>query len=250
MRIGKYSYKAVLAVLFLMGSANAIAATQLFKDKLLNCNPWNGFYITGQLGEAFNQTDWSYKNANFFNTLGATVLGNDFNADPYGLTVGGSGGFNYQTGPLVLGLEGGYLNTDLQQTNENPFFPTTESYTTYVHWMTTAKARVGYAVQQWLFSLNGGYAGSKVYLSILDAGAGIKANSSPWANGWTIGTSVDYKVSKHVALGVSYDYVKMYINNETISCPSCGTGVGFGTPVVDGDIQTQLVMAHLSYLFN
>lgn len=249
MRIGKYSYQTAMAALLLAGSVNALANTQLFKEKLINCNPWNGFYISGQLGSSWNTTDWNYTNANFFNTSGATLLGDDFSSSNWGKTVGANAGFNYQTGNLLLGIDGGYVNTDLNETNPNPFFPATESFTTYLHYITTAKARVGYALKKWLFNVNGGWAGGSVFLSIQDPGAAVKANTTQWANGWTVGTGIDYKVSKHVALGVAYDYVKLSVNNATVTCPSCGTGVGLGTPTVDGDVKTQLVSARLSYLF-
>jgi hypothetical protein len=44
-------------------------------------------------------------------------------------------------------------------------------------------------------------------------------------------------------------YADISIGGQSVACPLCGTGIGFGTPVVDGDIRVQSVMARLSVLF-
>ena len=52
-----------------------------------------------------------------------------------------------------------------------------------------------------------------------------------------------------ISLGVGYSYIDLSLDGKSVTCPSCGTGVGFGTPIVDGDIRVQTVMARLSFLF-
>jgi hypothetical protein len=37
------------------------------------------------------------------------------------------------------------------------------------------------------------------------------------------------------------------VDHEPITCPQCGTGVGFGTPILDGDIQVQSMMARVTF---
>jgi hypothetical protein len=64
------------AALFLTLSTNVLAGG------------WEGFYIGGQYGKAKSRTDWTYANANYFNTSGATVLGSDFNVNSTG-NIGG-----------------------------------------------------------------------------------------------------------------------------------------------------------------
>jgi hypothetical protein len=52
-----------------------------------------------------------------------------------------------------------------------------------------------------------------------------------------------------ITLGIVYSYADISIGGQSVACPLCGTGIGFGTPVVDGDIRVQSVMARLSVLF-
>ncbi|MBC8013724.1 MAG: hypothetical protein H7X74_06570 [Methyloceanibacter sp.] len=35
---------------------------------------WSGFYVGAQVGGAWSETDWRYKNPNWFNTLGPIVV--------------------------------------------------------------------------------------------------------------------------------------------------------------------------------
>src|SRR5258708_17267006 len=64
---------------------------------------WTGFYLGGELG--WIQTDPKY-------TTGALLLGTPFvvtsGSDKNGLTYGILGGYNYQVGQLVLGVEGDF----------------------------------------------------------------------------------------------------------------------------------------------
>jgi hypothetical protein len=50
-----------------------------------------------------------------------------------------------------------------------------------------------------------------------------------------------------ISLGVVYNYVDLSVDGESVTCPLCGTGVGFGTPIVNGDLRVQSVMARLSF---
>ena len=65
---------------------------------------WTGFYLGGELG--WIQTKPEY-------TTGALLLGAPFvvtsGSDKNGLTYGVLGGYNYQVGQLVLGVEGDFV---------------------------------------------------------------------------------------------------------------------------------------------
>jgi hypothetical protein len=45
---------------------------------------WDGFYVGGQLGGAWSDTDWRYDNHNWFNTIGPALVGTDFDIDVAG----------------------------------------------------------------------------------------------------------------------------------------------------------------------
>jgi outer membrane immunogenic protein len=209
---------------------------------------WQGYYIGGQIGKASSRSSWKYENANYFNTLGSTVVGNDFNLNTNGKYRGGYVGFNYQMDSFILGIEASALNTDLDASILSPFFPASDHYNSQLRWITTIKARLGYAYNQWLVSLTGGWARGSVAVTLNDVIANVRANKTQVANGWTVGPAIDYKFTNNFSVGLEYDYTKLKMNNQTISCASCvGSGAGFGVPLVDSVIKIQAVTARLSY---
>src|SRR5680860_493004 len=149
---------------------------------------WGGFYVGGQLGGAWSEADWDYANNNWFNTVGATRVISTFDMDGSGVLGGGQAGFNYQTGALLLGLEGSLTGADLGNTIRSPFFPASDSYHIELDWLTTVTGRVGYAFDRWLAYGKAGWAGADVGLTLFDKGTPVRASGNAWANGWTVVT--------------------------------------------------------------
>lgn len=210
---------------------------------------WGGFYIGGQVGGAWSTLDWRFDNPNYFNTLGPNLLGTDFDQDARGVMGGGQVGFNYQTGAWVFGVEGSAAAADLNDSIPSPFFPGFDTYTTDVRWLSTVTGRVGYARDRWLLYAKGGWAGADIRLNLFEANTGIRASSTDWVNGWTVGGGAEYALGRRLSLAVEYDYIGLDTDGWTLPCAGCGTGVGGGTPVVDGDIAIQSVTARLNYRF-
>ena len=77
----------------------------------------------------------------------------------------------------------------------------------------------------------------------------MRANSSDFAKGWTVGGGGEYAIGRNVSLGVEYHYSDLDQDRWRISCPTCPSGVGGGVPVVDGDIKVQSLTARLNYRF-
>ena len=233
------------AILFLLAAPASAGAMSAAPSGPL----WDGFYVGGEVGGAWSKLDWTFTNPNYFNTLGATLLGSDFSHSASGAIGGAFAGYNYQAGPWVLGVEISVAASKFKRTKPSPFFPTIDTYTSKINWLTTATGRVGYAWDRWLVFAKGGWAGADVELTLYDIPLGVRADSKTWANGWTVGGGLDYRLNNSVTLGVVYSYVDLSVDGESVNCPLCGTGVGFGTPIVNGDIRVQSVMARLSYLF-
>lgn len=211
---------------------------------------WDGFFIGLEAGGVWNDSDWTYDNANWYNTAGPVLLGSDFESSTSGVAGGAFLGFNHQAGPLILGVEGSVLDADLFTAFYSPFYPTEDKYNIKTSYFVMAKARIGYPFYQWLIYINGGWAGGPADLTLKDTVHDIKASSSPWVNGWTVGAGLSYKLSQYFSAGLAYDFIQLNMNNESISCDACGTGVGFGTPIVSGDISTQAWTIRMSYFFN
>jgi outer membrane immunogenic protein len=212
---------------------------------------WSGFYLGGQLGGAWSEADYRFTNANFFNTLGPVVLGRDFGFDADGVIGGGQLGYNYQTGRWVLGVEGSLGGAALDAAQPSPFFPTLDRYSTETGLIATVTGRVGYAHGRWLAYGKGGWAGADIELTMLDRTSPVRANSSRWADGWTGGGGLEYAIGRALSLGVEYNFIGLETGAWRLRCPGCGTDTlaGFGTPVVDGDVDIQSVTARVNYRF-
>jgi outer membrane immunogenic protein len=210
---------------------------------------WSGLYLGGQLGGGWSNVDWTQLNANYFDTLGPTVVGTNSDTKDSGILGGVFGGYNHQVGDWVFGLELAATATgaDVQGAQASPFFPAIDTFRTQIDWLGTLAGRVGYAWDRWLVYGRGGWAGGDVTLTLNDQGALVRASKDTWVNGWTLGAGVEYRLWRCVALGLAYDYVELNLDGETVTCPRCGTGAGFGTPIIDSDIRLQSVMARVSF---
>jgi outer membrane immunogenic protein len=210
---------------------------------------WNG-NVGIQIGASRSHADWDFVNPNYFDTLGPILVENDFNLKSNGAMGGVHLGFDYQIDHLLFGIEGAISKTDLEVEQPSVFFPLSDINTTDIRWYSTVTGRIGYGVNKWLAYVNGGWAGADVHLSMHDNQASILASSSFWSNGWVLGGGINYEFLPCLVGGIAYEVVKLDSDDKTIDCPDCGTGIGGGTPVVDGDLTIHTIMVRLSYLFN
>jgi outer membrane immunogenic protein len=235
------------------GAALIVAGTAFAALALSNARAddarWSGFYSGAQLGGAWSDDAWRYQNANYFNTLGPTVVGNGFGQNTSGVIGGILGGYNYRVGSWVLGGELTASAANMRDEQPSPFFPKLDATTNEIKWLTTATGRLGYVWDRWLVYAKGGWAGGEVRLTAVDISAGVTADDKQWANGWTIGAGGEYMLTDGISLGVGYDYADLSINNQSATCPGCAgpPSLGFGTPIVDADIKVQSVMVRLGF---
>ena len=64
-------------------------------------------------------------------------MGTNFDIEPSGILGGHQAGFNYQTRPWVIDVEGSVAGADLDGAIRSPFFPTSDSYSADVNFLTT-----------------------------------------------------------------------------------------------------------------
>ncbi|MFG3756817.1 outer membrane protein, partial [Klebsiella pneumoniae] len=81
---------------------------------------------------------------------------------PTGAVYGGQIGYNWQLSSWVIGLEAQFNGTSLKRTDTSIFFPATDSLRAKVDFTTTVTGRVGYALNNWLPYIKGGYAGAQL----------------------------------------------------------------------------------------
>ena len=113
---------------------------------------WGGFYVGGNFGLGLA------RDRSNFSTGGVTFATAD--TALFGAVGGGQAGFNWQTGPLVVGVEG-----DFEWSNPKGSIstqcavcvpPANASLEHDIDWFGTARARIGYGAAGWLAYATGG----------------------------------------------------------------------------------------------
>jgi opacity protein-like surface antigen len=156
---------------------------------------WTGLYIGGFLGVDWGYTNW--QSPDFPNSVKPRFAG----------VIGGGGlGYNYQTGPLVLGVEGdfGWTNAIGGRACPNNFF---FSCNVDINWLSTVTGRVGVAsLDRLLLYIKGGLALGEVAATgrcntgsettIFGPVEGCPAQSTTKTSaGWTIGAGSEFALT-------------------------------------------------------
>ncbi len=155
-------------------------------------NIWQGFYagLNGGYGWGDNGNTIYYSDGK-----------SSERAQPQGGFGGGQIGYNFQSGPLVYGLETDFEGGDLSAHSGD--LSSKES----VDWFGTVRGRLGYAFGHVLVYGTGGFAYGDVRQKAFD-GADLLSNSSTQA-GWVAGGGVEYKISPAWSLKGEYQYIDL-----------------------------------------
>jgi outer membrane immunogenic protein len=136
---------------------------------------------------------------------------------PGGVIGGGEAGFNWQNGPFVFGAEmdlSGWSLSDSAAVTVPGIAPgrtITATTSTSSNWLLTARARAGFASSNWLFFVTSGLALSNVsfaqsiYFSVTQSTQAGAASATE--AGWTVGTGIEYALSRNWSLKGEYLYV-------------------------------------------
>jgi outer membrane immunogenic protein len=134
-------------------------------------------------------------------------------AKPSGVAGGITGGYNWQSGPIVFGLE-----TDLQATGADDRFA---SYKFSNPWFGTVRGRIGYAFNNVLLYGTAGLA----YGSLQAEQFGLQQSQT--AVGWTAGVGAEVGIYQNWTAKIEYLYVDLSSNNYTLT--NATNGLDFGT---------------------
>jgi len=221
-----------------------------------NNNPWTGIELGVQGGVSNGKVDWRYTNPNYFNTLGPEIIGTDFTLQDKGAMAGVHAGFNFQSACWVYGIEANASYTDIKEVDTGSFFPfgtffpAIDTYENEIRWYATGTALFGYTHNNWLLYGILGWAGADLHLHVSDSQAGIVAATTHWSNGWVWGGGMKYKLTPCLSAGIAFEVVKLSEGNTSLTCQSCGTGEGFGVPIVTNHTTIETVKAYINYFFN
>jgi len=161
----------------------------------LNAYSWAGPYIGGNLG---------YEWGNVSNNP----------TKPSGFAGGVQAGYNWQTGPWVLGVEGDIQGTAADDT----FAPWKFSNP----WFGTLRGRAGYAISNVLFYGTGGLAFGEL------TGQTFGLSESHTTAGWTLGLGAEVGLAPHWSAKVEYLYVDLS-SSQFVTVTNASNGYRFGT---------------------
>ena len=232
---------AALTALIVGGVANAadIPARMLVKAPVVVAPiyNWSGFYVGIEGGGGWGRSQ-------HFTSAVPIDFSGTFNVN--GGLIGGTAGYNWQTGAFVLGVEGDFSYTSIKGSTRGiqaPFCPdgtALANCTTSLRNFGTARARVGYAWDRYLPYVTGGLAFGQIYGASDpgDVNSGTKTKA-----GWTIGAGIEAALSRNWSAKIEY----LYADFGTVN------GLFNRNPGVfpfDVKLNADIVRAGLNYRFN
>jgi outer membrane immunogenic protein len=191
---------------------------------------WTGFYLGGHIGGIWSRTDLSDPTG-----LGFAAPGSSFSDNGSGFLGGVQGGYNWQAGNWVFGIQGDASWTGLSATTTTPLAPAV-SLNDKVDWLATATGRLGYA---WNNVLLYGKGGAAWVHNNYSASGGVVASGGSTRTGWTAGGGLEYGFARNWTGFVEYDYIGLGSNTVTLS----------GAVPVGVKQNLSLVKAGLNYRF-
>lgn len=179
---------------------------------------WSGFYLGLNAGYGFGESDWQNPAVSM---------------EPTGAVVGGTIGYNLQTGTWVWGLEADIAWSGMK----DDIACGGGTCSTEAKWFGTARGRLGYAGwNNWLPYLTAGAAFAGVEASNTVAGS-----ASETMIGWTVGLGLEYAFMGNWSLKGEY----LYADLGNMDCPTCNVA-GAANEV---SYTTNIVRAGLNYRF-
>ncbi len=173
---------------------------------------WTGAYVGANA--AYGVGRYTYGGGSYFGDAGGGL---------FGIT----GGYNYQSGPVVAGVEAD-LAFGAVNGSGNPRAGV--SATGSINGEGSLRARFGYALDHTLFYITGGYTGADLKGSVSDyaSNPNILASQSAYLNGFVIGTGVEFALTRNISVKAEYlfsDYASSGLFNGTIDNINSGLGV-------------------------
>ena len=239
----------VIAMAFVASLSNAIGFSARAADLLPIAQGggyynWSGYYAGDNLGAGVGRTD-------FTATMpGLTTSPSD---EIRGFVGGAQGGFNWQNGPLVAGIE-----ADVQYSHQRNGVNAFElQVTNSLDFYSTLRGRVGYAMDEWLFyvTAGGGYAstqtdvitaGACTFPMPLACGPTVPASGTFSASNftplWVVGVGVETQIWDRWTGRIEY----LYLQSGSISNTFAVSG---GTLAVSQTMHDNVIRTGLNYHF-
>jgi outer membrane immunogenic protein len=249
---------ASVALLALGLSVPAKAADMPVKYVAPTVFTWTGCYVGATIGYKWGTSKHDatgvYNGAFFPAFAGETA---NFNLN--GVIGGGEAGCNYQVGNWVYGIEvdGSWSTAEGQQADKIPNPPFLFVSKTSERWLATARGRLGYAADKWLWYVTAGAAWTGV--DINDSNVGNGGVPTIWGiqrinkSGWVAGFGSEYALVGGWSVKSEWLYANFgKMHALDFSCNSAvGCGVpGFGVSSRDVTLQEFVWRVGMNYHFD
>ncbi|MDB5570070.1 MAG: hypothetical protein JWN93_1253 [Hyphomicrobiales bacterium] len=164
---------------------------------------------------------------------------------PSGFSLGGTLGYNYQMGQVVVGVEGDLSWANYRSSQAVGAAAPYTYYSARTNWLGTARVRVGYAADRALVYVTGGYAVAPVRSSFSNAGVAgpplvpaASGSVSDLHHGFALGAGIEYALTNSVSVKAEYLYA------------SLGKKSMFPAPYrTEASFSTSLIRAGVNYHF-
>jgi outer membrane immunogenic protein len=149
---------------------------------------WTGAYIGANASFGFGRY-----------TSGGQTFFNNADGGLFGITAG----YNYQSGPLVAGIEG---DLDFGSVSGTGYPAPGVSGTGSLTGEGSLRARFGYAFNHALVYVTGGYTGANLKGSVSDISAApnLYVSQSTYLNGFVVGGGVEYALTRNISVKAEY----------------------------------------------
>jgi outer membrane immunogenic protein len=204
---------------------------------------WGGIYFGFNVGYGFGTSAWS--DANNASGLGTT---GDFSTS--GFLVGPTVGVNFQTDAFVYGVEADFDGSWIDGKNSSAFCSSVgfgaAQCETKSFWVSTARARLGYAADRVLFYGTAGGALANVSSGI---NGGFQGSTKA---GWTAGAGIEAAFGENLTARIEYLFVDLQ-NSSCNNSANCGLDPGVPVAVPANDtvkFSTSMIRLGLDYKFH
>jgi len=165
---------------------------------------WDGFYAGVNAGYG-----WSNRTGTSDISGGGPTVG-AWNYNLGGGLIGAQAGFNYELGSnFVVGVQ---VDADVANINGSDVGQVTGGGPGTYNWLATATAKLGYAADNFLVYVDGGYALAGFNFNGTVGGC----NFSQTDGGFAAGVGASYKMTDNVSLDLNYNHV--WFQNATSAC--------------------------------
>ncbi|MGP0092778.1 MAG: outer membrane protein [Xanthobacteraceae bacterium] len=208
---------------------------------------WTGFYIGVNLGGAWARET----NTDTFTTSPTTSVITSPSSTISGVIGGGQIGYNWQSGNLVFGLEADVDGSGQSGTSTSTVAGFgTDAVASTIRAFGTARARVGFAADRWLWYVTGGFAWQDVgfsdaFTTTTGVLTGI-SNGSTTRAGYSVGGGIETALWGNWTGRVEY----LYLDTGTWTTTTTGlAGLPFTTVTNSIRTQNNVVRAGLNFRF-